>query len=197
MADHMFDVIYLTGAPAAGKSTLMMALAARIQPLLTFSYSKELADYINRRDRTSHSQDDMRQQSAGMITKADVDAVDNILVQTVRDRRDSTHVIIDSHPVTKESFGFRVTPFNESQLDAIRPTLILVLYAAPEVLIDRITKQSQGRPTPTTFEASFHNDLQGSVALIYGIHLGLPVYFLDSSKPVPELVEQIVKRLKR
>ena len=143
MAHDTFDVIYLTGAPATGKSTLMAALAERIQPLLSFSYSKELSDCINRRDQAAYTQDDMRRQSAGVITKADVDAVDDILVQTVRERRGSTHIMIDSHPVTKESFGFRVTPFNETRLDAIRPTLILTLYAAPEVVIGRLEKQSQ------------------------------------------------------
>src|SRR5262245_29385830 len=112
MADHRFHVIYLTGPPATGKSTLMAGLARVVSPLVTFSYSKELAEHVGRRDAAAYSQDDMRKHSAGLITPADVLAVDEALVALVRERRTSSHIIIDSHAVTKEEFGFRVTPFS-------------------------------------------------------------------------------------
>ncbi|MGN6505269.1 MAG: AAA family ATPase [Tepidisphaeraceae bacterium] len=197
MGQDRFQVIYLTGAPATGKSTLLAALNSSLTPLHPFSYSKELADHISRRDQGALTQDDMRRYSAGVITPEDVDQVDNALIELVEVKRTSSHIVIDSHPVTKESYGFRVTAFKQEQLNAIRPTMIVVLYAAPETVIDRITKNNQGRPTASPYEAAFHNELQGSVALIYGLRLGIPVYFLDSDRPVEQLVEEIVKRAKR
>ncbi len=137
----------------------------------------------------------MRRQSARVILPSDVQAVDQQLIDTVQGSRDSTHIVIDSHAVTKESYGFRVTPFTLTNLQAIRPTMICCLYAASSVIIERIGENSQGRPNPTSFEADLHTGLQGAVAINYGIHLGIPVYFLDSAAPTKSLVSEIVRRI--
>ena len=117
------------------------------------------------------------------------------LLKSIRHRRLSSHVIIDSHAVTKETYGFRVTPFSLRQLDKIAPTLIVVLYSEPSLLIKRITRKPQGRPLPTQYEAAFHNDLQANVALGYGIHLGIPVYFFDADRETDELAAQLARRV--
>ena len=192
-----FHVIYLTGAPATGKSTLMAALQRCLAPMVAFSYSKELADLVSQRDAAAYSQKDMRSRSSGVISPGDVDTVDNALVKLVAERRESAHVVIDSHPVTKESYGFRVTPFASERLDAIRPTMIVTLYASPAVIIGRIAANSMGRPTPTEYEAELHNHLQGAVAVIYGMRVGVPVYFLDSNQPVQQLLAEVIKRATR
>src|SRR5690242_16175043 len=92
-----YHVLYLTGAPAAGKSTLMAALEQTVQPLITFSYSKALAEHVGRRVNETFSQDDMRRQSAQVITPEDVVAVDASLVQLVEVNRSKSHIVIDSH----------------------------------------------------------------------------------------------------
>lgn len=191
-----FHVIYLTGAPATGKSTLLAALEKEIRPVEAFCYSNELSKFIANRGGQKLSQDGIRQQSANVVTRDDVEAVDTLLIEKVTEWRKRAHVVIDSHPVTKESFGFRVTPFSLAQLTLVSPTLIFNLYADPEVIIQRIASNSQGRPTVTTYEASYHNSLQGAVAVTYGIHLGVPIYMLDSAKPTAELVEQVKRRLR-
>jgi adenylate kinase len=188
------EVIYLTGAPATGKSTLLSALEASMQPMLTFSYSKVLADYVGKRHAAELSQDEIRTQSGQVVTPADVDAVDRLLLESVTRRRNDTHIVIDSHAVTKEKYGFRVTPFKIEQLIALRPTLLFCLYADPEVIRARIAAHPAGRPQVTPFEAETHNTLQANVALIYGIHLGIPVYFLDSAQATSALVNEIRRR---
>jgi predicted methyltransferase len=70
-----------------------------------------------------------------------------------------------------------------------------VLYCESSVVIERIHESAAGRPTVTQFEADFHLQLQACVALTYSIHLGIPAYFLDSAKPVDELVHQVASRL--
>lgn len=107
--------------------------------------------------------------------------------------RASCHIVIDSHAVTKERYGFRVTPFSIELLQEVRPTLICMLYTEPSVVMDRIRSNNQGRPTVTAFEAAFHCELQASVALIYGINLGLPVYLLDSSKSADSLTAEVLR----
>lgn len=190
-----FSVVYLTGAPASGKSTLLDALASAISPLIAFSYSRELAEHIKARTERHLSEQDIRTESASVVTPDDVATVDASLVKLVTERRGRSHIVIDSHAVTKERYGFRVTPFAIPVLQAIAPTMIVMLYTDPRLTIDRIIQDARGRPTPTVFEAAFHTELQGTVALTYGIHLGIPVYLLDSSKPTAALVSEMVTRI--
>jgi adenylate kinase len=119
-------------------------------------------------------------------------ALDERLLAFVREKRSTNHIVIDSHAVTKETFGFRVTPFSRNQLEALSPTLIICLYAEASVVINRIAANAQGRPKPTTFEADYHTALQGVVAVQYGILLGKPVYLLDAAKPMEELANEII-----
>ncbi len=190
-----YQVIYLTGPPASGKSTLVQTLHQAIQPMESFSYNKVLAEYVGQRASGPLSEDQIRQQSAQVVTPEDVVIVDNLLIRFVNERRQSSHIVIDSHAITKESFGFRATPFRLEILKALDPTYIFMLYCGCTTTVDRIRSHSQGRPLVTEDEARLHCDLQASVALIYSILLGVPVYFLDSSKPVTDLATQIIRRL--
>ena len=70
--------------------------------------------------------------------------------------------------------------------------VICVLYAHPDVILSRIAAAPLGRPIPTQWEAQFHSDLQGMVAVAYATRLGIPVYLLDSNRPVGELAADII-----
>lgn len=190
-----FQVIYLTGPPATGKSTLVSHLEACVTPLLSFTHSSVLAEHLNAGATEPLSQDDLRRESAGRIRPEDVNAVDRQLIRFVQDNRAKTHIIIDSHAVTKEQFGFRVTPFAVETLLAVRPTIIFMLYAEATVVRERITAESQGRPLVSSFESDLHTHLQASVAVTYSIQLGIPLYLLDSAAPTEELAAQISRRL--
>ncbi|MBL8124179.1 MAG: AAA family ATPase [Blastocatellia bacterium] len=195
--ERQFHVIYLTGAPASGKSTLVELLEGNFQPMKTFVYSRVLADYLREKSVRQYSQDHLREKSAQLITPDDIEIVDTRLLDFVTENAKKAHIVIDSHAVTKETYGFRVTPFSLEQLRKLSPTLIFVLYTAPSVILNRIKNNSQGRPTVSEFEAGFHSELQATVALIYGIQIGIPVYFLDSDRPSDDLVSEVVKRIER
>jgi len=190
------SVIYLTGAPATGKSTLCGTISQMLQPLKVFSYSRVLAEHVGCQCKTVLSQGDIRRESGRIVSPEDVRAVDEMLLNLVRTERDSTHIIIDSHAVTKEDYGFRATAFDMSQLTALSPTLIFVTYASSQVVIDRIATNDGGRPLVSGFEAGFHASLQASVAIHYAIHLGVPVYFLNSAQSPETLATQMVKRVR-
>lgn len=193
--DLHYQVVYLTGAPATGKSTLTKNLSKAINPLKVFSYSRRLADLISQRSTSNISENNLREQSAKIVTIEDIEAIDNELLDFVKEERLKSHIIIDSHAVTKESYGFRVTPFSMQILSDINPTLILVLYTESSVVRKRVKTNHQGRPLVSLFEAGFHTNLQSTVALIYAINLGIQIYFYDSNKPERELVQEIGKRI--
>lgn len=192
----MTEVVYLTGAPASGKSSLTKALQVRLADLQIFEFGERLTARLGGTGWIG-SQADLRSQSAKAITPEDVRAVDDELIAFVKAKRGIAPVIIDSHAVTKESYGYRVTPYSLVEFEQLSPTQIWVLYTAPDVAIRRIAQNAQGRPMITEEEARFHTHLQASVAVTYGMHLGRPVHFFDSAAPQDELVTSLVRRLGR
>lgn len=195
MAD--FPVIYLTGAPAAGKTTLTNHLKDLYPNLHIFHYGEELTGYLNKKNGEKITQVDLRRQSATKATPEDIDALDAILIDLVEKERSQRPIIIDSHAVTKESYGFRVTPFSIEKLHRLRPTHFVVLYTSPNTTITRIKNHSAGRPVISEFESIMHSSLQGSVAITYAINSGLPTYFLDSEKDADTLVAWFEGRISR
>jgi len=191
-----WQVVYLTGPPATGKSTLVSLAKQKLPALETFIYGEVLTEYVNRNANTKLAQPDIRRESSRVISPEDVEAADHMLLELVRRKRDTAHVMIDSHPVTKEGYGFRVTPFSLRLLEAIRPTMVVCLYAHSAVVRKRIGNDAQGRPEVSRFESDYHCCLQASVALTYSIHLGVPMYCYDSDRPADELADALVERIR-
>jgi adenylate kinase len=189
-----FDVIYLTGAPAAGKSSTARALKERVQALEVWEFGDRLKQHLARRF-SSVSQEDLRRESEHLITPEDVAAVDRWLIEWAHDARKTSHVVIDSHPVTKERYGFRVTPYSLADFARLAPTKIWALYCSPEVTLQRIGRNPAGRPSVTPEEARMHTLLQASVAVTYGMSLGIPVHFFDSDGDPARLADELAARL--
>lgn len=187
----MGKVIYVTGAPATGKSTLCATLASDAN-IRSFCYSQRLRDHVNREVGAGLDEVDIRRRSAQVITARHVDEVDDILQAEAEScRTTGKHLLIDSHPVTKEGYGFRVTPFKLQRLLDLKVDHFICLYADPAVLASRIRRDAQGRPLPTDFELSVHVELQASVVSTYSILSGQPCYLVDSGIEREELVQRV------
>lgn len=184
MSTKEFQVVYVTGAPASGKSTLVNALRRRRTNVEILIYSDLLITQLQTRLTRKLTHSDIRRQSAKLITPDDVMAVDKYVLQQVAQLRKSRHVFLDTHAVTKERYGYRVTPFSFRQLERLKPTILICLYTTPYVTRERIRSNPMGRPKVTGFEAGYHTALQSSLILTYAVWLGVPVYFVDSSQPL-------------
>ena len=191
-----FKTIYLTGAPATGKSSTVKRLKGLVQPLEVWEYGARLSSYIQERDANLKDQADLRAKSAGIVSPQDIEAVDGRLLAFIDEKRDSSHIIVDTHPVTKEGYGFRITAFSLQQVQRLNPDEVWVLYTAPEVALERIGNDAQGRPEISLEEARMHTLVQSSVAATYGIAAGRPVYLFDTDRSQDAVVEQLSKRLK-
>lgn len=189
-----FPVVYSTGAPASGKSTLAKNLAATLPELLVFSYSEELRKFVERKHGQQLTEDRIRELSAQVITAEDVAELDRELVELVSRERGRRPVVIDSHPVTKEAYGFRVTGFDVETLRALSPDVIVCLYTSPQVTLERIKQDPMGRPMISEFEASMHTQLQTSMAVQYGVLAGCPVYLIDSARLPEELTSIVLQK---
>jgi adenylate kinase len=193
--DMAFKTIYLTGAPASGKSSTVKRLQDTVQPLEVWEYGARLTTYIQERDANLKDQADLRTKSAGSVTPKDIETVDAQLISFVEEKRSSCNIIIDTHPVTKEAYGFRITAFSLEQIQRLKPDEIWVLYTVPEVALSRIAKDAQGRRSVSIEEARMHTAVQSSVAATYGIATGRPVYLFDTDRLQDEIVDQLSRRL--
>lgn len=140
------------------------------------------------------TEDGIRQLSSQVVRPDDIVALDHHLVERVRSERTKGPFLIDSHPVTKENYGFRVTGFDVDTLKALSPDVIVCLYTTAKTAMDRISSNPMGRPMVQEFEAQMHTNLQTGVATQYGILLGKPVYLIDSSAPEDELVSIVASK---
>lgn len=190
----MGRVIYVTGAPATGKSSVCKSIATMTRSVEVFCYSERLRDYVNQKTRRSVDEVEIRQLSAGLIEPADVEAVDTLLLGVVDTAHaGETHLLIDSHPVTKEHYGFRVTPFSIAQVQRLEIDAIICLYASAEVLRERIRADAQGRPLPSDDDLKLHVELQAAVATQYAVLTGKPCYLIDSNIPKEVLAQEVIR----
>jgi adenylate kinase len=184
------QVLYLTGAPASGKSTLATALKA--QGLASWDYGAELLKRVAAARGRTYAE--LRGDSAAMITAEDVAKTDGDLVGWVAEERQRRHVVIDTHAVTREPFGFRVTPFSTERIVSLAPTALLCLYLDPEVARHRIASKPEGRLGVSTFEAGLHAGMQASVVVAYSIAVGVPAYMVDASGSPESLVKWVSEK---
>lgn len=155
----MWKVIFLTGIPASGKSTLAKYLKCSIKPIVVISYSVLLQEYLN----VDHFS--LREKSAEIINESVIANVDELLISKVNAAKMNSHVVIDSHEITKEEYGYRAKPFTVNQLKMLGIDLIVSLYVEPHKLQDRMEKNAQSRKSLTMFEINSFLQMQYSLAL--------------------------------
>lgn len=146
---------------------------------------------MNSRAGASITETGIREKSGTVVRPEDVQELDDRLVAWVADERMRSPIVIDSHPVTKEAYGFRVTAFSTGQVLQLAPDCIVCLYAAPEELERRIRANPQGRPLPSLYELGLHTQVQVDVAVQYGVLLGKPCHLMDSACPPAELTATV------
>lgn len=188
----MGTLIYLTGAPATGKSTVSGYLQQHVPGFEHIAYRDMLMAQVAGRHRNL-AVEALREAPSYVITRADVEATDRRLIDVVAQLREHKHVLVDSHPMSKEPYGFRVTSFTQDQVVALNPDVIVCLYADPGEISRRIQLNPEGRPLPSAFELSLHLTVQATVAAQYAYTLGKACHLLNSAVAVEELGRAICR----
>ena len=175
----MRPVGLITGAPPAGNSSLLSALRESMPNLETVDYGQWLLNTIRQSRPLEYSE--LRELSSQVVTPALVAETDVAVIEWVRETRNRSPILSDSHAVTKEDYGFRVVPFTHDQLRELALDFIVCLFCTPNETVRRINEDPEGRPGITEQQAFHHAGMQAALANSYGAVTGKPVYHLDST----------------
>jgi adenylate kinase len=188
-------VIMLTGAAGTGKSTLAEECANQIRPLRKVDFGHLLLERKRGHGYPNLTYDELRSKSSEIVTPEDVRATDAALIDSLPDLRTSTHVLIDSHAVNREAFGYRITHYSFDALRRIAFNAIIVTYCDPDVWMERRARNPQGRPELSRFEVQHYMALQETVGVDYAIMCGCPCYLLDTTTHGPPELADNVRRI--
>jgi adenylate kinase len=191
----MHPLVYLTGTPASGKTTVCEAIKAALPRVHILEYSELLAAHLGRKHSRQVEHCELRESSAVIITPADVAAVDDFLISHAADLRRTHPVVVASHPATRENDGFRVIMFSPQLLAQLKPSAICMLVCSPETIAHRVEKNAEGRPSDSLHQTQTHATIQVAVATNYAFSLGVPAYFLESDGDATRVVPSIVRLL--
>lgn len=180
--------LYLTGAPATGKSTVAQAIATRTNGQY-LSYGSILTDRLS---RVVENQAELRAKSSLVVSRAEVFAADALVESVITRASRESNVVVDSHAITREPFGFRAVPYGFDQWTRMPYTHIVCLWASREVIRSRIETAADGRPLLTDDEFDMHSQLQSSLALTYAHTGGVPIAFINSAVALDEVIERVI-----
>lgn len=193
----MHPLVYLTGTPASGKTTLCLALAAAMPALQVLEYSELLADHLAKKHARSVAHEELRRSSSAIITQEDVELVDEHLLQLSAELRARAPVIVASHPATRESYGFRAVMFSAAQLQRLRPTAVCMLIATAEEVNARVRASPEGRPLDGEKQTQTHIDIQIAIATTYAFSAAVPLYFIESGSNTGAAAEKLLGLLRK
>lgn len=179
--------LYLTGAPATGKTSTAALLSEMLDAEL-LSYGQLITDRL---EGVVTDQDHLRAESAKVISPALVEEVDRYVSERVSDRSRTSNLIVDSHAITAEHFGFRAVPYSADSFREMGFSHVVVLTAPARVVSERVGRASGGRPLLTLEGFEMHAQLQSSLALTYAHTAGLPIAFVDTSASLDNVATTI------
>jgi adenylate kinase len=173
-------VILVTGLPGTGKTTLLTELASRLKPVEVINFGDLILKEARVED-TELTRAELRSQPTLRAKHRYIDKARHNLLSHVANNRNLTNIFIDSHAVTVDSYGYRVTPDSHSFMRDLKLDAIVSLHVDHDLLIERLSGNLGGRILPDRQDLCELQSLQDAVAVSYATVLGCPVFVLNAN----------------
>ena len=183
-------VVYVTGAPGVGKTSVIAKLVQNKNDIAVFEYGCQMANHL-----VGRTQEELRGGTDSLVRKEDIIEVNAKMIEWTSSIRATKTVLIDTHQVTFEEHGYRVAPFQGDELRLLGITDILVLVAPDEIVVSRISANHGGRRIPSLFQARVHAEAQLQVAISYSVLLGVEARIIETGRAIEVVADDIKKAL--
>ena len=187
-------LLYLTGAPATGKSTITDAITQINPSIQIIRYSDEIKKFLAQSNRGEFTTLQLREASAKIVSYRDIANIDQYILSKIQDST-ANYIVLESHALTVESYGFRATPFSIQMLQMMAPNLIVCLYSESDVIFERIKNNPHGRLMQNIESIQTGQFLQMSLALHYAILSNAEIHFVNSQQESKIIANQLVDLL--
>lgn len=185
-----YPLIYLTGAPATGKTSVADYLRATYGAR-AFSYGQALRDHASLQ---GISHEELRDQSSNVVTADLIAELDASLPMLLGGWREDGLVVIDSHAVTSEVWGLRALPYSTGALTAIGISQIVCLIADGETLLGRIRATPEGRRADDRWKLEQLNNTQLAFSAAYAHTLGIGLSVVDARSSRDDVCRAVASR---
>jgi len=140
------------------------------------------------------SHEELRDQSSAVVTAELIADLDASLPTLLAGWREDGPVVIDSHPVTSETWGLRALPYSTARLSAIGITHIICLIADGETLLGRIRATPEGRRADDPWKLEQLNNTQLALAAAYAHTLGIGLSAIDARESRDDVCRGVASR---
>ena len=191
----MRKVCLVTGTPGVGKTTLCSALARELPTRYQhISFGGLILKCLNE-DGFGGTEADLRRRVSQLVTAQVISRATDLLVQeTNADGNENLWLLLDSHAVSQDRFGFIATPDGPSYFQRLRYSAIINLFADPTEVLKRSNPDETGRQARTADDVATHANLQNAVTVLYSAFSACPAFFVDANARAGCLTE-VVDRL--
>jgi adenylate kinase len=187
-------VVLLTGVPGVGKTTLVQFAHERVEPLHVITFGEMIFE-VRKREEPELTYQHIRAAPTKHAAADIIARATDLLIERTRELRRVSNVVIDSHAVARDDYGFRITPDSHAVLQHLALDAVIVLHAEPETVLSRIHAAADGRRAVTSRQLAVHEALQDAVAVAYAVASGCPAYVLEVDSEMDQTFVSLLRVL--
>lgn len=173
-------IVLVTGVPGVGKTTLCQFLAATRPseyahvPFGSLILRALCVDQV--------TETDLRKSAASLVTRRVLDEATEMLMAEVA-KQSKRIVLVDSHAVSQDRFGYVVTADGASYFSRLRYGAVVQLFASPSTVLSRSAKAVSGRQASSETDIETHFLLQSAVSVGYSVACECPLFVVCAEDP--------------
>jgi len=170
--------ILLTGAPGVGKSTITRSIETRISPMTRIGFG-DLIFEVKKQLGTIENYEQLRATPDKSIPINYVSLAAEVLLNRVTLLRHATNIILDSHAVVNDYFGFRIVP-EINDFERVKIDAVIVVHAPFEIVEQRVIREPKGRNPISKHSFEKHQTMQDAVAIHFSLLAKCPMYVVET-----------------